>query len=72
MTVANGVASIDLTLLGLNDQASFNAAGSAPAIQSVDPCNSGKKVLVTTRVTLDLRYLGKTAITERHDRDCGA
>jgi len=72
MTVANGVASTALTLLGLNDQASFNAAGTAPAIQSVDPCISGKKALVTTRVTLDLQYLGKTAITERHDRDCGA
>jgi hypothetical protein len=66
MTVTNGSALVELTLEGLNDQASFVTTGTGPASST---CASG---VLTTRVTLQLKYLGTTEIIERHARDCGA
>jgi hypothetical protein len=72
MLVAGGTASLTLTLEDLNDQGPFTISGSAPAIQSLPECVAGRAVLITTRVTLQLRYLGKTEIVESHARSCGA
>ena len=71
MLVAGGTASLTVTLDDLNDQGSFTTSGSAPAIQSLPACVAGKEVLVTTRVTVQLRYLGKTEVVESHARNCG-
>jgi hypothetical protein len=38
----------------------------------VGPCSPGPAVFVETHVTLELRYLGKTNIFERHVWPCGA
>jgi hypothetical protein len=71
MNVANGIASVEITLQGLNEQ-TFFASGTGSATVEVGPCSPGPAVFVETHVTLELRYLGKTNIFERHVWPCGA
>jgi hypothetical protein len=67
LSVASGVGTVSLTLVG--ESTTLAVSGSGPVTQSISTCSFDYRS-VTTRLTLQLKYLGRTAITEVHRIPC--
>jgi hypothetical protein len=73
ITVSDGAAAtVSLSLVSSNNGATFDATGTALAVQITDGyCDPSLHVgSVATTITLELRYFGKTRIFESHDVRC--
>jgi hypothetical protein len=69
LSVTGGNLTVSLTLKSTAGQ-TVNTSGSGKATQTLSACSSGGKAGLTTKATLQLKHLGKTEISERHDVVC--
>jgi hypothetical protein len=70
LVVASGLANVLVTMPSPSANSELTASGTEPAVQTTSPCGSSLTMKVTTRVTIQLQYLGKTNITDIHSAAC--